>query len=279
MVQVLPYIQSPLEQLNPYIQQATSGVGSALQNRAVNKRTQSILSQLENPELSQIQQATLTSQLPKEHADQYLSARKIQAYENANAEKNQAAQQAAQQKLQQAELEKEQEISSDKALSDNIRNNLKYSGPWSSGFVRGTPSFAGREELDASGIIYADKAWNKINKGTMTDAKQKLIVGKLSPNSNLTPEQNEARLKVLDDLSGVTQYLSAEKAEKYIDKKVEQVDELDKKSSKLGSFSYEIGQEFERMPSASKAGAGTIGEDGSGNTYVSDGKRWVKRAK
>lgn len=279
MVQVFDKVQSPLEQLNPYIQQASSQIGGALQNRAMNKRTQSILSQLENPELSQIQQATLTSQLPKQHADQYLSARKIQAYENANAQKNQAAQQAAVQKQQKEQLAQEEEIASNRALSERIRDNIKYSGPWGGGFVRGTPEFSGREELDASGVIYADKSWSTINKGQMTDAKQKLILGKLAPNSELTPEQNQARVNVLDDMNKVTSNLSPEKAEKYIDKKVLQVEEIDKKSRKLGSFAYEIGQEFERMPSASKAGAGTVGEDSSGNVYVSDGKRWVKRAK
>lgn len=279
MVQVLPYVQSPLEQLNPYIQQASSQIGAGLQNRAINKRTQSILSQLQNPELSQIQQATLASQLPKENADQYLAARKIQAYENASAQRNQAMQQAAAQKQQQEALAQEQEIASNRALSENIRKNLKYSGPWGKGFIRGTDQFAGREELDSAGIVYADKSWSSINKGTMTDAKQKLIMSKLAPNSNLTPEQNEARVNILDDMNKVTRNLSPEKAEKYIDKKVSQIDELDKKSNKLGSFAYEIGQEFERMPSASKAGAGTVGEDSSGNVYVSDGKRWIKRGK
>lgn len=71
MVQVLPYVPSPLEQLTPYISQAAGQIGSGIGQHYRNKADQSILQQIQGGQVSASDIPPLWAQLSPETRKTY----------------------------------------------------------------------------------------------------------------------------------------------------------------------------------------------------------------
>ena len=109
----------------------------------------------------------------------------------------------AQQKKQEENEEKQNLFSNAKELeelseySDNpiLNNPLRH--------VPGTKSYSARKQLDAQGLLFADKIFTHFNKGTISTPKLELIVESLAPNSRLTKSENLSRIKALTRVMGL----------------------------------------------------------------------------
>lgn len=216
MVQVFEKVQSPLEQLNPYIQNAAQSIGQGFKERATNKRTSSLLSQLENPELSQLQQASLAAQLPGEVGTNYLTSRKLQAQTQAAQEKAQALQQAKQQEV----LQREQKDQGLRQSFDRLDELIPYTGGTgllgigSQSFLGGFPgteAFEKRKEFDTLGFWATDNVYTHFNPGVVSDIKFKSIREDFAPRSDLTERENRARISAMRLILSLPSDISKEK--------------------------------------------------------------------
>lgn len=274
-VQVLPYVQSALEQLNPYIQQAASGISGALQNRAVNKRTQSILSQLENPELSQIQQATLSAQLPPQEASNFLNARKIQATENAQNAKIQATQQAAQQKQQQDAIAKGEQAKKTEAIYGtalSLVNDIGKAGKLQH-IINPGDLAAKKQKLESLRPYFEGILKEQVSSGQLSNSRFEFIIDSLFGKDKSYAENIGA-------LQGLAENLGLDVAKDFeYNPQKGFIEKTPDKPEENFTSSVEIGQSFDKLPNASKAGAGTIIQSKDGTLYESDGSGWKKKKK
>jgi hypothetical protein len=106
-----------------------------------------------------------------------------------------------------------------------LRENVKSTGiPLFSGFrallakLPGTQAFKERELFDTTAVWLTDAAFQKINKGTLSKDRQKLLLEKLAPNSKLTQAENNARIDALEKMTISGKPLTNADADKILDK-------------------------------------------------------------
>lgn len=232
MAQVLPYVQSPLEQLMPYIGQLGQGVRDIGTKIQTNKKTENFNKTVNDPNATDIQIANAFSQLPKETKEfsgplytQAIKARGEQAKKS--------------QELQQTREGLKSSI-------DFLEEALPYTGARFGGGkallrnVPGTEAFAKAKEFDSTGFWVTDNVYTHFNKGTVSDAKLELIKKDLSPRSDLFESENRARINSLKRIMALPADISKEKFDAIVDKEVKSVKgESPSGSKSLQSIWYE----------------------------------------
>jgi hypothetical protein len=106
-----------------------------------------------------------------------------------------------------------------------LRENVKSTGiPLFSGFrallskLPGTQASKERELFDTTAVWLTDAAFQKINKGTLSKDRQKLLLEKLAPNSKLTQAENNARIDALENMTKSGKPLTNADADKILNK-------------------------------------------------------------
>lgn len=223
-IQVLPYIQSPLEQLSPHIQQAAGALGAGLGSHQRNKSDQSILASLQNASTSPIDYQTLWAKLSPKAREEYKpfldSQLRMKEAEN------------KEQLKQQTEQKKEKRETA--AFHDSVRPQLnavkdlaqKYSS---------SQTTADAEELNTSGFSVTDRIYTHVNKGVINKPKFEQMVNGLAPRAGLSADQNGRRVRSLERLAGLPEHTSPEKFDKELDKELKKSTASDKKESKSSS--------------------------------------------
>jgi hypothetical protein len=230
MVQVLPYVQTPLEQLTPYITQAAGHVGTAIRQHGINKSDQSILAQLQSQtqdgQVSPVNFYTQWGKLSEGARKKYepflqshLRTQEAQAKEEIKT-RGALNKEEAEKKVLQKEigtgLDRLEELSSKYVGNYNIKNKLLGELPF-------TETAEKREELDKLGIWEADRVYTHFNKGVLNQAKWNDVKNQFAPSTKNTHAQNKARINALREIIGLPPGISSAKLDKIIDKEVDKI--------------------------------------------------------
>lgn len=193
MVQVLPYVPSFGEKLAGVLGQAGGNIGEALVNKhyknQANEKDQEILKKFgSESNLTPMQQIQTFASLSPDR-QKSLSPLFSQLIKNQKGNAD----------LQNQNEEKQIERGSIDRLRELKHQTGKTFGAvtgFNKIFNRG--QLEDREEIDTTGLLLADKVFTKFNKGTISQAKLKLITEKLAINSGLNEREYEGRLKALE---------------------------------------------------------------------------------
>lgn len=228
MAQVLPYVQSPLEQLTPYIGQLGEGVREIGTKIANNRKSENFNKIINDPNSSDIQIANAFSQLPKD-----IKESSGPLYTQALRNRGQAAQQAG-------KVNEGLNTQGFKSSASRLRELLPKTG--SSVFVSfpGTQTYQDRAEFDKLGFLLADNVYTHFNKGALTDKKFDYVKNELAPQAGLLQGENEARISALERIAGLPPDIDPEKLDSIIDKEVKSVKKSGKNKPTLNElFPYE----------------------------------------
>lgn len=265
MVQILPYIPTPLEQLTPHIAQAAGSIGSAYGQHQRNKADQTILQQIQN--IQSGQQGTSTIDLPVLWNKLSPATRKTyEPFLQSELRKQEAASRETD-KRETGKLEKREKAESLLGTVKEMEDLIPYTGstdiPWSPSFLgnslnRGAvQKRATFDELAASAASFFRDLETK---GQLPLGLYEKVIEPRLPSSKLSERQNKGRLEGLTSL--------AKRYGGLPEKEANHENESIKKSSQELSE----GSAFEKLPSASEY-PNAIFRKGD-KRYMSNGKNW-----
>ena len=230
MVQVLPYVPSPLEQLTPHLAQFGANIGEGLARRAVNKQDQAAFKEFETAD-TDIAKFSALSKLSTERLKAvtplYSSFMKTQAKSQELAQK-QAVESAEKQEAQRG-------ISQGFERADEL---IPYGGTGGKQAILGhipyTEASGKREELDSLGLWLADAVYTKFNKGTLAKVKWDDLKTKFALNSGLSDVENHARSNAMKTIMGLPSNISEDKFEQVVKKQEKEIAAIDKAEKQKG---------------------------------------------
>ncbi len=223
MVQVLPYVQSPLEQLMPHINQAAGQIGQGFINRSANLSDQRILEGL-----AQNQNATPMDQIKAFSA---LSSGKQQTLSPLFTQFMQSQQKQAAGVAKKEEVKGEVVPSLDRLEELTKRSGGRFGFRPALGKLPFTPWNEERKELDTLGIWAADKVYTHFNKGVLNEAKWNDVKDKFAPKAELSDRENMARINAMRRIMNLPAGISSKKLDGVIDQEQRNItkSESDKK--------------------------------------------------
>lgn len=223
MVQVLPYVQTPLEQLTPHINQAAQSIGQGVGGFFRNRSDQQILNSIQNGEISPASLPTIWGKLSPEARATYEPFLKTQLDLQQHQQKLEQTQAADIKKV-----EKEKEIAREELAPkfDNLDKLIDDQ-------VLNVGNLEAQEALNAQGFWITDQVYTHFNKGVINKEKFKNMKDDLAPNANLRPAVNKARLKALKTISGLPEDISKEKFDKVLDQSIKKVKEVERHEDKV----------------------------------------------
>lgn len=204
MVQVLPYIQTPLEQLTPHINQIAGGIGAGVGQHYRNKADTSILTQLQSGQVSPANYPTLWAKLSPE-------ARKTYEPFLQSAIRQQEAGNKENLKRETADLEKEEKSNAVLGTAKEMRDLIEYTGstriPFTKSAGARTDSFVNREGLqkrnkfDTLAASAASFFRDLDTKGQLPQGLYEAVIKPRLPNSELSERENLGRIEGLEELA------------------------------------------------------------------------------
>jgi len=220
MVQVLPYVPSFLERMAPQIKDTASGLVQGYQKYKNKKQDETILEQLKNKDVADIDYPTLWSKLSPEAREIREPFLKSALNINESGAKERSKSEA---KSIADTKEKDLERQELKQVFDTLKNDIEYTGSIFGaksliGRIPGTEAFEKRKQFDALGFLAADKVFTHFNKGTVSKDKLAVIRDDLSPKANLTERENKARIKALETIMGLPPETSESKLDAVVKK-------------------------------------------------------------
>lgn len=144
--------------------------------------------------------------------------------------------------------EKQKVIDQEKAVDSGIVSRMEELLPYTgisiaqkSGFNRlfNTDERGYREEFDKNGFLLADKAYNKLNNGVISDKKLNLIKEDLAPNSDYTNKINQARISALVRILDLPQNTSEKEFDKVLEAEKKRIGAVENASNTSSEKSKE----------------------------------------
>lgn len=191
MVQILPYIESPLQQLAPHIQQAAGALGTGLGQRAKQSSDASIMAQLENATPMQITQ--LIPKLSEDKQKQVLPLYSPYLKEDAKTK----AQLGSGEGLSDQDYSK---IISD--LKNDLIEGKAGMAQWLKSFIPGAPGAAARKntsrfQAQATALLgLAQRV--ALKQGIRNQREFQTFLDRTIPNKNDTVETAQGKLDALE---------------------------------------------------------------------------------
>lgn len=215
-------------QLAKTLSQAGQDIGQGFADRRTDRKDQQIFDSI-NENSSPIDIVKAHARLSRR--GQEASKTLLDTYiKQSGVNQEKALERQAKEQAEQAEIQQEQE--SVQNLMKNVEDNIKHTGV-NIGAATGINRTAieKRELVDSSGLLLADKAFAKINKGVLGEKKFEAVTSKLAPNSKLSERQNKARLQALKDIYHINPNDSPKQQEAEIDKALKRVEAVSKSGS------------------------------------------------
>ena len=219
MVQVLPYVQSPLEQLTPHLAQFGANIGEGLARRAVSKQDEAAYKQFE------------TAKTPMEQVNAYLKF-------------SPETQKAIGPVISSLIKNKQEGESSSQNIQGSFENLVGLLGSENIGVRTNLAQFFGdkalseQAEFENSKINLIAELRDRVNKGVLSNQKFNYLIERL-------PKFNERKASIRGKLLGVGKELGLD------------ISSLGGEE-KDGESEIKIGQEFEKLPPAEGVPNGII---------------------
>lgn len=202
MVQVLPYVQSPLERLTPYIAQAAGNIGQGIGQHYRNKTDQSILEQIQSGEISAANLPSAWGKLSESARNKYEPFLKSQL----NIEEAKAKEEA---KAGVKKTEKKERAIGLLKTSDEMEALLPYTGSTrvpgkSFNATPGGLNRTGLEKRNEFDTLAADAASffrDLETKGQLPQGLYEQVIKPRLPNSELSERENLGRIKGIKALA------------------------------------------------------------------------------
>lgn len=265
MVQVLPYIETPLQQLAPHIQQGAQALGMGLGQYQRNKADAPILQQLQSGQLSPTQYQAAWAQLSptaqKKHEPFLQSNLRMQ--ESQAKEENK---QRIQHESKNRELVETGETF--KGITGTLQKLKGYAGSTKNPLYLKTfnaqkgglnrTGIQKRAQIDSESIALEGLLRDLNTKGTMSTQIYNSLLDKI-PTSQDSEREYQGKLDAFNDIIEKHFLSKAPKSE-------------GKQEAASESKQLEVGQSFDKLPSASDFPNATFTK--GNKTYKSDGKNW-----
>lgn len=242
MVQVLPYIQSPLEQLQPYIQNFAQTIGHGLRQRGINRQNEGAMA------------AFQTAQTPMEQ---------ISAFSKFHPDTQKNLSPLVTQLIKNSQSKKEEQMISDEAIDSSLNTIENLLDTSSSVGLSANPmdyfsdqALEDKGQWDTAKLNLIAALRDKVNKGVLTNQKFKFIIDSM-PDFHSRKATSSGKLKELRK-----QLLPSEQSEGKM-----------RKAENKSIPEFKIGQTFDKMPRAEDVPAGSVINDGN-KRYRSNGTIW-----
>jgi len=264
MVQILPYVQSPLEQLAPHIQQAAGMAGQAIGKHQRNKADAPILQQLQSGNVSPIQFNTLwgnLSETARKKYEPFLQSNLRIQEDKAKQENKQSAQKEAK------NLELFEKGETFKGITDTLTKLKGYAGSTKIPFTQSFNAQEGglnregiqkRAQIDAEGIALEGLLRDMNTKGQMSTQVFNALLQRV-PTSKDSERVYQGKIDAFNDIIEKHFLSKGKKSEA-------------KQESATEDKQLSEGQSFDKLPSASDY-PDAIFKQGD-KRYMSDGKKW-----